>query len=172
MSVVVGQEGANFFGGGGQAGEVEVDAAEEVGVVAELGRQDLDALPLAGDEFVDLAEGGGFLPGEAVAVAHDGEGGGGVGAFEAGEHGGFTAAEGGDEAQGFGLDDLGVAAFDEGFAGDVADLAVGVGGEDAELLLRADFLDDGIMGEELDGGDAGGVEVEPAPALIQLWMRL
>ena len=79
----VGDKGANFFGLRRQAGEVEMEAAEEVFIGAEAARLDLHALPFAGDEFVDLGPLLGFFPSEAGAVAHDRDGGGGIRALKA-----------------------------------------------------------------------------------------
>ena len=157
---LIGEEGADHLWGGGEAGEVEVDTAEEFVVGGQFGGQDFHALPFCGGEGVDLVEDGGRLPGEAGAVAHDGHGGGGIGAFIAGEDGGFAAAEGGDEGELVGGGDFGVADLEEGLAGDIPGAAVGVGGDDAELLAAADVLHDGVLGGDDDGLDLLDGEVE------------
>ena len=55
----VGQERADLLGRRRQPGQVEVDPAEELGVGAELRREDLHPLPLGGDQLVDLVLRGG-----------------------------------------------------------------------------------------------------------------
>ena len=156
----VGEEFADLGGSGREAGEVEIDAAEKLLVGAEAGREYFEALPFGGGEAVDAVPFFRLVPDEAGAVAHDGDGGGGVIALVAGEDGSFAAAERGDEAAAFGEGDVLVAGFDEALGGDVALAAVGVGGEDAHLLLGADGLEDGILGSDFDAGDARGGEVE------------
>ena len=114
---------------------------------------------------------GGFLPGEAGAVAHDDERRRGVGPLVAGEHRRLAAAQRGHQgpwqsARG----DFDVAALDERLAGHVFDLAVGVGGQHAELLLLADALDDRVAGMSSILVDARRVEFSSAPSAIQLRM--
>ena len=75
-----------------------MDAAEEVLIAAHAAGLDLHALPLLRDEFVDLVPGLRFLPREAGAVAHHGDGGGGIGAFKTSEHRCFTATQARHEA--------------------------------------------------------------------------
>ena len=53
----VGEKRPHFVGRRRQADQVEVDAAEELGVAAQARGQDLHPLPLGGDQFVDLAPG-------------------------------------------------------------------------------------------------------------------
>ena len=59
------REIAHVGGGRRQAGEIEIDAAQELLVGAELRRQDLHPLPFGRDEFVDLVPLLGLPPGEA-----------------------------------------------------------------------------------------------------------
>jgi hypothetical protein len=156
----VGEEGANVIGRRGQAGEVEVDPAEELGIGAEARGLDLHALPLGGDQLIDLAEGRGLLPGEAGAVSHDRQGRGGIGTLEPGEDRRLAAAQRGHQAGAVGRDDLGIAALDERLAAHVAHLAVGVRGQHADLLPQADLLDDRVGRCQLDLGDPGSVGLE------------
>ena len=156
----VGEEFADFGDGGREAGEIEIDAAEKLIVAAEAGREDFHALPFGGGEAVDLVPFLRLAPREAGAVAHHGDGGGGVGALVTGEDGRFAPAEGGDEAAAFGEGDVLVAGFDKPLGGDVALAAVGVGRDDAHLLLRADDLEDGIERGDLDADHARDGEVE------------
>ncbi len=159
----VGDEGPRFFRRRRQSGEIEVDAPDKFLVAAEFAGGDLHALPLFRDELVDLAPGLGFGPGESLAIPHHGEGGGGVGAFVAGEDGGLAAAGGAEESEVIVGGDVRVARFDEGFQSDVAGFPVGVTRHDAELLATADILHDGIFRKKFDGGDAGGAEIEIRP---------
>ena len=135
-----------------QAGQVEIHAADEFVVVRKRRRQRLGPLELGGHQFVDAVIGRRILPHEAGAVAHHGERRGGVFAFVAHERGRFAAAQRFQQARliGHRFHDIGVAAFDERFARDVALAAVGIGRHDAHLLPRADRFDDGIVGRDLD----------------------
>ena len=160
---VVGEEGLDLVGCRRQTGQVEMDAADEFLVGAKLARLEFHAFPFRGDEIVDLAPALGGFPGEALAVAHHRQGGGGIGAFVAGEDGGLAAADGVEQAELVVLGDLGVAGFKVGLEGDVARLAIGVAGDDAELLATAEILDDGIFREEFDRGDLRGLCVELCP---------
>ena len=156
----IGEKSLNVFGFGWQAGEVEVHAAEELFVATEAGGCDFEALPFFGDEFIDFGPGLRLLPDEAGAVAHDGDGGGGVGALEAGKHRGFAAAQGGDEAAFVDFHDFDVAAIQESFGGDIFHQAIGITGDDTHLLAGPDDLDDGIFWEDFDAGDARGIQLQ------------
>ena len=115
------QELADRFRFGRQAGQVEIDPANEFAVAAQVARQDLDLLELVVHQVVDPVELGRFLPGKPAAVAHDDERGGGVVALVAGQDGGLAAAHGRDDALlSVHGGHFGVAAFEIRLGGDVA----------------------------------------------------
>ena len=155
----VSDEGGDFLRLWRQAGEVEVDAAEEVLVAAQAARLDLHALPFGGDEFVDLVPSLRLLPREAGAITHDGDGGGGVSAFKASEDRCLTATQARHEAFFVGFDDIAIAAFEEGLGGDVFDITIGITSDHAELLTATDALNDGIFRRQLDAGHSRRGEV-------------
>ena len=159
-----------------QAGQIEIDAADELGVGAQLARQRLDPLQLVDTPACRCSCSPAVLPGEAAAIAHDGDGRRGVGPFEAGEHGRLAAAQGRDQAVLVGLENLGVAAFDERLGAHVAHAAVGVGGQHAELLLHLRQRDDrrGRLNLDLRDARGGAIELRPLrdPALEQFVVRL
>ena len=115
---------------------------------------------------IDRVELGRINPHEATAVTHRGDGGGGVGAFVANQDGGFATADDFNE-RGIafhGFRNFTIAAGENGFGGDVARLAAGVGGDHAHLLHRADVLHDGVEREHVDFVDLGLL-------LSQAWLR-
>ena len=67
------QELADGFGFGRQAGQIEMDPANEVAVAAHIARLNLELLELVVDQAVDPVEFGHVLPDKAGAVAHDDE---------------------------------------------------------------------------------------------------
>ena len=157
---LVSEEGANVFRFGRQAGEVKMDAADEVGVGAQLGGLDLHALPFGGNELVDLVVFGRFGPDKAGTVAHHGNGGGGIGTLKAGENRCFAATDRGDEALLVGLRDFSIATVNVGLSGDILAHAVGISGDNAHLLTGADRFDDRVLWEDLDARNTGAVFVE------------
>ena len=157
---LVGGELADLLRAGRQAGQVEVYPAQELLVRGQAGRERLGALELGGDKFIGFVVGRNVLPLEAGAVAHHGHNGRGVRALVAGQHRRFASALGAHEAGLVGRGDVRVAGLDERLGGDVALLAVGVGGDDAHLLLVADLLHDRVLREQLDARDSRRAGVE------------
>jgi hypothetical protein len=93
----IGEEVFHLFGGGRQPGEVEVDAAEERGVVREAAGLHLDLLQLLIDESVDVVVDRLLLPLEPAAIAHDDDRAGAYAPSYRHQHGGLAAAGGGHE---------------------------------------------------------------------------
>ena len=156
----VGEEFFDYVHAGRQAGEVEVNAADEIGIAAQAGWLDLHALPFGGGEPVDLAPGFRLFPDETGAVAHGGDGGGGVGALEAREHSRLAAAFDGDQAGIIRFGDISVAALNKSLGCDIAFLAIGVGGHDTYLLFSSDVLNHGVFRGYLNGSNAAGIEIQ------------
>ena len=123
VSRAIGEERADLSGCRRQPGQIEIDAAEKLGVAAKSGRPDFHALPLAGDQFVDAAPRFRRLPDESAAVAHYRERRRRVGTFVTGEHWGLAAADGGQHALSVAGRHFRVAAVDERLAGHVAVVA-------------------------------------------------
>ncbi len=157
---VVGQEGADDFRLGRQAGQVEVDPPDELGVGTQAARLDLDLLELLGHEGIDVVIRRHVLPGEATAVAHDDERRGGVGAFVAGHDRALAAAQGRDQAVLVGARDLDVTALDKRLGAHVAGAAVAVLGVYGHLLLHTGQRQDRVLREDVNAGDARAVAVE------------
>jgi hypothetical protein len=76
---LVGQEFARLNGAGGEPGEVEINAADEFFVGAEIAGNDFHGLQLAIDELVDVVVLRFLLPLVAASVAHADDRGGGIG---------------------------------------------------------------------------------------------
>jgi len=156
----VGEERAHLLGRGRQARQVEVHAAQEIGVGAQLRRQDLQAAPLRRGELVDAVPLLGLAPLEAGAVAHDRHRRRSVGALESREQRRFTAAQGTHQTAVLDHGHVLVTRLDEALGGDIAPPAVGVGGDDLHLLAGTDALQHGVARADLDRGHAWRREVE------------
>ena len=117
-------------------------------------------LPLGGDQLVDLAVGWRLGPDKAGSVPHHGHRRRGIVPLEPRQDRRLAAAHRRDQAGLAGHGDLGIGTFEERLAADVADLAVGVGRQHPELLLRADPLDDRVDREDRDLGHARRRQVE------------
>ena len=138
--------------GGREAREVEIDAANEVEVGADFRRRGFHAFPFFGHQVIDRVKLGRVNPHETIAVAHRGDGGGGVSAFVANQDGGFATAdhfnEGGIAFHHF--RNLTITTGENRFGGDVARFAPGVGRNHSHLLHRSDILHDRIERENVD----------------------
>ena len=168
----VGDEGAHFFSLWRQAGEVEMNAAQEILIAADTAWLDLHALPFAGDEFVDFAPLLRLLPGKPGAVTHHRDGGRGIRALKAGQNGGFTAAQAGHEAGFVSLDHVHVAAVHKGFSGDVTDITIRVVGHDTDLLAVADAFQHWIFWRHFDACDTRCLHVQLGPLADPGFQRL
>lgn len=151
---LVREERLHLVRAGRHAGEVEEDAADELVIGAEVAGQNLHALPLRGAELINLVPLLRLGPGEAAAVAHHRHGRRGVSALEAREHRSLAPAQGRHHIRAVSLGHVLVAGLDERERRHVARGAVGVGGEDAHLLARADLLHDGVLRGQLNLGHA------------------
>src|SRR5690606_7578686 len=81
----ISQEGSYVLGFWRQAGQIEIDAADEVGIAAYIGGQDLHSLPLGRGQFVDAVVNRRLFPLKAAAIAHHGQRGRGIGALITGQ---------------------------------------------------------------------------------------
>ena len=158
--------GEKLFDGlyaGRQAGEIKVDAAEEIRIAAQAGRLDLHALPFGSGEFVDLAPSLGLFPDKSGTIPHGCDCGGGVRSLEPGQDRGLAAALDGDQTGVICFGYIGVATFNKSFCGDIALFPVGVGGNDAHLLFAVGILNDRVFGGDGNGSHTAGFEVEFGP---------
>ncbi len=168
----VGEKHAHVTGRRRQAGQIEINAADEFGVGAKAAWQRLHELLLGIDELVDIVVRRLVLPNEAAAVPHHGDSGRGVIAFEAHQHGGLAAPQGRNQPMLVGFENLDVAAFDEGLGRNVAHAAVGISRQHAKLLLHFRQWDDwaGRLNLDLRHPRGRAIERRPLrdPALEQL----
>ena len=156
----VGEEGADLVRLRRQAGQIESDAADELGVGADAAGQLLDQPQLVVDQRVDVVVRLHVLPAVAAAVAHDDDARSGVGAFVAGQDRRFAAADGRGRALAADRGHLVIAAVQERLGRHVAHLAVGERGVDGHLLFHPRQRDDAAFREDLDLGHARAIHVE------------
>ena len=159
----IGEEGPHVCRRRRQAGEVERDPPQEVGIGAEQGRFDLHGLPLGGHEVVDRAPRFSLRRCEARAVAHHGERHGNVGALVAGEDRRLAPPERRDKPGAIRGGDLQVAALQEGLAGDIPRGAVGILGDHAKLLPPSGDVDLCRGRKDLDALHPRYVEIQLRP---------
>ncbi len=153
-------KGQNLLGRGRKSREVEIDSSKKLDVVAKIGRQNLHALPFGGGEPVDLVVCRRLLPHEAPPVTHYSEGGGGITTLVTSQDGSLASAKCGHQADLIVLCDLTVAAGHDCLASHVADYTVRESGDHTNLLGRADFLHNGIIGKKFDFINADSIVVE------------
>jgi hypothetical protein len=153
LGVAEGQEFADAFGGREGAGEVETDAAEELGVGGDVGGEDVDFAELGEDGVVDeIGAGDGGVVGDGGA--DDADGGAGEEPGGADEDGGFAEAFAFDDAIGGDGSDFAVIGTEEDLIGVVFGVAVGELGGDQEALGAGDG-ERGHGGIDFEAGEGG-----------------
>jgi len=155
-----------------QAGEIERDAAEEVGVGRQRRRLDLHRPPLRRHQFVDRPPRLRLLPDESFPIAHHRERDGGICSLVPHEDRRLATPDGRHQAGGVGRRHLAIAALQERVPRDVAGRAIAEGGHDPELLTPPGHVDHGRRRRHRDRGHPRGARVQRGPLIDPAANRL